>query len=65
MNRGVETIANVLRYYIPQPDSVLVTFQVAENGVFALKNLTSAYGLGKNPDYVRKQVYFLLFLVFF
>lgn len=55
-NRGVESIVNVLHYYVPQPDSPLITYEIVENGIFALKNLTSSFGLEKKRDFVRKQV---------
>uniref|UniRef100_A0A0N5ASD5 Armadillo repeat-containing protein 8 n=1 Tax=Syphacia muris TaxID=451379 RepID=A0A0N5ASD5_9BILA len=55
-NRGVESIINVLRYYIPRQDSPLITYEIIENGIFALKNLTSAFGLEMKRDFARKQL---------
>uniref|UniRef100_A0A915C239 Armadillo repeat-containing domain-containing protein n=2 Tax=Parascaris univalens TaxID=6257 RepID=A0A915C239_PARUN len=54
-NKGLESLLNVLQYHLSLSDGHLVEFEIIENAIFALKNLTANFSTVDRTNIVRKQ----------
>ncbi|VDK46253.1 unnamed protein product [Anisakis simplex] len=56
-NQGLESLVNVLKYHLCSSDNVLrsVEYEIIENAIFALKNLTANFVSLERTSSVRKQ----------